>query len=197
MPRLSPGRRATQGRNRRWAAALAALLVLMSGVALAAAFSVISVTTRLEGNLYVADARIDYRFSPVALEALDNGVPLTVDVHVQVRRRSAWLWEDSLVDRHLRYSIRYQPLSERYLVAQLPEGFKKSFVSRESAIVALGELEGIPLLGQDRLKPGERYEVQLNASLDLEALPLPLRPMAYLRPSWKLSSGWSEWKLQP
>lgn len=188
---------ATQGRNWGSSGALAALMLLLSGVALAAAFTVTAVTTRLEGNLYVADARIDYRFSPVALEALDNGVPLTVDVHLQVRRRSAWLWEDSLVDRHLRYSIRYQPLSERYLVAQLPEGFKKSFVSREAAIVALGELEGIPLLGQDRLKPNERYEVQLNASLDLEALPLPLRPMAYLRPSWKLSSGWSEWKLRP
>jgi hypothetical protein len=188
---------ATQGRNWGSLGALVALMQLLSGVALAAAFTVGAVTTRLEGNLYVADARIEYRFSPVALEALDNGVPLTVDVHLQVRRRSAWLWEDSLVDRHLRYSIRYQPLSERYLVAQLPDGFKKSFVSREAAIVALGELEGITLLGQDRLKPNERYEVQLNASLDLEALPLPLRPMAYLRPSWKLSSGWSEWKLRP
>lgn len=181
-----------------WVFGLASLLLLVSGVAqAAAAFRVTALTSRLEGSLYVADTRIEYRFSDAALEALDNGVPLTVDVHIQVRRRSAWMWEESLVDRHLRYSIRYQPLSERYLVAQQPEGFKKSFVSRDAAIVALGELEGIPLLGSDRLKPTEQYEVQINASLDLEALPLPLRPMAYLRPSWKLSSGWSEWNLRP
>lgn len=184
-------------RGRAWTLAVTTLLLLASGFALAAAFRVTSLTPRLEGNQYVADAHIDYRFSDVALEALDNGVPLTLDVHIQVRRRSAWLWEDSLVDRHLRYSIRYQPLSERYLVTELPGGYRKSFVSRAAAITALGELEGIPLLGNDRLKPNEPYEVQINASLDLEALPLPLRPMAYLRPSWKLSSGWSEWSLLP
>lgn len=181
----------------KWALALAGWLLFVSDIAWAAAFSVKEVKTRLEGKAYVMEARIDYRFSETALEALDNGVPLTLDVHLQVRRKSAWMWEESLVDRHLRFMIRYQPLSERYLVVELPDGTKKSFVSRDAAIAALGELDGVPLLGRDRIDPNQRYEVELKAFLDIEALPLPLRPMAYLKPSWKLSSGWTEWSLQP
>jgi hypothetical protein len=184
------------GGTRRGRLTLGWILLLLAWAALAGAFSVTSVVTRPEGNLYLMDARIAYRFSEAALEALDNGVPLTVDVHLQVRQKSAWMWEESLVDRHLRYSIRYQPLSERYQVVELPDGAKKNFVSRDAAIVALGELDGVPLLGRDRIKPGQSYEIELLAALDIEALPLPLRPMAYLKPSWKLSSGWTEWALQ-
>ena len=181
----------------RTALPLTGLLLFLAGAAWAEGFSVTEVKTHLEGKVYVMEAQIDYRFSEAALEALDNGVPLTLDVHLQVRRKSAWMWEDSLVDRHLRYLIRYQPLSERYLVAELPDGPKQSFVSRAAAITALGELEGIPLLGSDRIKPDQLYQVELKTSLDIEALPLPLRPMAYLKPSWKLSSGWTEWSLRP
>ncbi len=184
-------------RSKPAALVVAALLLLFGSAAWAAAFSVSRVETRLEDNFYVLDARIDYRFSEAAQEALDNGVPLTIDVHLQVRREGAWLWEQSQVDRHLRFEIRYQPLSERYLVAVLPDGPKKSFVSRDSAIAALGELDGIPLIRSDAISPDKRYRVEIRASLDIEALPLPLRPLAYLKPSWKLSSGWTEWSLQP
>ncbi|MGD9299645.1 MAG: DUF4390 domain-containing protein, partial [Thiohalocapsa sp.] len=41
------------------------------------------------------------------------------------------------------------------------------------------------------------YEVQIRVSLDIEELPLPLRPMAYLYPSWKQSSKWTKWPLEP
>ena len=37
----------------------------------------------------------------------------------------------------------------------------------------------------------------LKIALDIEELPLPLRPTAYLLPSWKLSSGWTTWPLRP
>jgi hypothetical protein len=61
----------------------------------------------------------------------------------------------------------------------------------------LGELEGLDLLREASLDPDTEYEIQIRASLDIEELPLPLRPTAYLKPSWKLSSGWSKWPLTP
>ncbi|EGV18381.1 DUF4390 domain-containing protein [Thiocapsa marina] len=155
------------------------------------------VETRLVDDTFFMDALLDYRFSSEALDALENGVPLTILVQIQVRRVGAWLWEDSRVDLQLRYAIRYKPLSERYEVYRLPGDEGRSFVSRDAAMRALGEIADLALIGASSLDADTDYEIHIRASLDIEELPLPLRPMAYLKPSWKLSSGWSKWPLTP
>lgn len=173
------------------------LLVALPLWAAAAEFSVESVRTHIDEGAYLLDARIDYDFSADALEALDNGVPLTIEMHVQVRREDAWIWEDSLADIQLRYAIRYKPLSEQYEVYRLPGDRGRGFISREAAIAALGEVKDLQLVNADRLEGGEKYEVQIKVELDIEELPLPLRPMAYLSPSWNLGSAWTKWPLLP
>lgn len=180
---------------------LAALLLVCALAAAgpaAAELSVRDVRTRNDDGMLVMGASIDYGFSEDALEALDNGVPLTLEVHVQLRSSDAWVWDDSLVDQRLRYVIRYRPLSERYLVSQLPGDGGRSYVTRDAAIAALGEIEGLQLVSKERLwEEDGPFEIQIKASLDIEELPLPLKPMAYLLPSWKLSSGWTVWPLKP
>jgi len=161
-----------------------------------AEFRVRKVETPLVDDSYYLKAQIDYGFSSAALEALDNGVPLTIEVHVQVRAADAWLWDESLLDQRLRYRIHYKPLSERYQVTQLPGAGGRSFVTRDAAIRALGEIHGLQLVGRQRLDPELDYEIHIKAALDTEELPLPLRPMAYLLPSWQLSSGWTSWPLR-
>ena len=158
-------------------------------------FKIKQVQIQREGAQYVLSAAVQFDFSKTALEALENGVPLTLVFHLQVRRTKAWLWEDSLLDQQLRYAIRYKPLSDRYEVYRLPGTTGKDFVTRDAAIRALGELTKIQLVSQDALEPDQAYEVQLKVLLDIEELPLPLRPMAYLKPSWQHSSGWSKWPL--
>ncbi len=166
----------------------------------AAEFIVTAVQTRTEGKMLVMDADIDYGFSEEALEALDNGVPLILEVHIQLRCVDDWVWEQSLVDQRLRYAIRYKPLSERYLVSRLPtDGSTGSdYVTRDAAIAALGKIEGLPLVPEERLRKADGpFRLWVKAFLDPEGLPLPLRPIAYLFPAWKLSSGWTRWPLQP
>ena len=160
-------------------------------------FVVKEVRTRLDQGVYVLDADIEFGFSPEALEALDNGVPLTVELRFQVRSADAWIWDDSAADLRLRYAVRYKPISGRYEVYRLPGDRGRSFVSREAAIAALGEIRGVQVVSKDRLEPDLAYLVYLKVELDIEELPLPLRPMAYLRPAWKLRSSWTEWPLTP
>jgi hypothetical protein len=184
------------GRRTRLALVLTLITTLLPLRAVAE-FEVAEVETRLVNGTYVLDAQIDYDFSERALEALDNGVPLTVEVHIQVRPEDDWIWDNSLIDQRLRYRIRYKPLSDRYLVSQLPGESGRTYVTRDAAVSALGEIKNLQLLDQTRLNPDESYEVQMRASLDIEELPLPLRPMAYLYPSWKQSSAWTKWPLKP
>ncbi len=174
---------------------LAVLWALAAADQGAADFHIERVATRVEGDTLYVDATIDYSFSEGAVEALDNGVPLTLVVHIQLRRAGDWVWNDSLVDQRLRYVIRYKPLSERYLVSRLP-GEGTSYVTRDAAIAALGEIEGLQLASLDRLREETGpFELHVKAFLDIEELPVPLRPLAYLLPSWKLSSGWTKWPL--
>jgi hypothetical protein len=153
-------------------------------------------TTLSEGNYYL-HIQVDYSLSETALEALDNGVPLTLAMRIQVRAKGAWIWERSLVDLTQLSMIHYKPLSDLYGVTHLPHGPRRSFVTRAAAIAALGEVEDLPLVEHSQLDPKEQYFIHVKVSLDIEALPLPLRPTAYLTPSWNLSSGWTKWPLTP
>lgn len=187
--------------------ALLAPKVLGRLVLIAAAFSVATaladgikvsrVKTRLQGNEYLLDARIDYEFSEKVEEALENGVPLRMDVQLQIVRDGAWFWERPVLNRHLRHQIRFQPLSKLYKVTDVKRELEQNFATREAAISFLGEISDHVLVDKSLLEEGESYLVRLRASLDIGALPLPLRPFAYLSPSWNLSSGWSRWPLKP
>lgn len=174
-----------------------AVIACCSFNAMADGFAVTRVGAELKDGGYYLDVQAVYEFSDSALEALEHGVPLTLEVRAQVRREGAWIWEENLVERRQLFLIRYQPLSELYQVVRQPDGPKQSFVTQAAAIAALGEIEDLWLLERERLEPDEKYLVKVKVALDIEALPLPLRPVAYLKPSWDLSSGWSRWPLEP
>lgn len=163
----------------------------------AEAFEIDSLSTRLRDGVYRLDARIEYEFSEAALEALTNGVPLYLDVQAQVRRTDAWFWERPAVDRHLRFMIRFLPLSELFLVRDLERDRQQNFATRRAAVSALGEVSDVELIAASELAEGVDYEVRLRASLDISALPLPVQPLAYLSSDWDLSSGWRTWPLKP
>ncbi|MBB1125411.1 DUF4390 domain-containing protein [Thiospirillum jenense] len=176
------------------------LIALLGGVTIIYAaqdFHIDSVRTYRIENQYFLNATVQYRFNPQALDALDNGVPLTLQIQIQVRRNDAWIWEESLADLQLYYQIRYKPLSKAYLITNLADQTQRSYISRDAAINALGELTDVPLLTQNRLNTRRDYTVQVRVSLDIEALPLPLRPMAYLHPTWQQTSEWTRWPLTP
>jgi hypothetical protein len=169
----------------------------LSQPALAEAFEVEGLTAREVEGAYLMEASIRYRFSDEALEALESGVPLTLEVHIQLRREGAWIWEADLVDARLRYRVLYQALHGLYQVTDLASGTQQYFATREAAFTALGRVRDVQLIRVEKLQRGETYRLSLRSSLDIEALPLPLRPLAYLSPAWNLSSEWSLWRLQP
>jgi len=175
---------------------LLALLLLTPALSQAAEFQITNQNCRALDEAFVMDASIDFDFSNKALEALQNGVPLTLEIHLQVRRKGAWLWEKDLLDYKMRYQIRYHALASVYQVIDLQSSTKQSFVTREVAISALGDIQGLPVIGRSRLDKGKTYNIELRASLDVDSLPLPLRPMAYISPDWNLSSEWSSCQIR-
>ena len=158
-------------------------------------FAVEHAALRTAGELYVADARIECRFSDDSLEAMRNGVPLTVVVEIEVRRKRGRWWDETLAASELGYRMESNVLTGRYRIRNLHDGQMRNFRSLDEMIEALGDLRSIPVIGRDRLSGGERYTARIRVRLDIEALPSPLRPIAYLSPDWRLDSGWFEWRI--
>lgn len=174
------------------------LAVLSNGAgAVAAEFEVARLSVAEEKGRYLVDAEIDYRFPDEAMEALENGVPIVLEVHVQLRREGAWIWEKDRVDIRLRYEIRYLALASLYRITDLQTNTWQSFVTPQSAMSALGSIHRLPLIERASLKAGDRYTVSVESYLDIESLPLPMRPTAYLNPAWHLSSQRRTWRLEP
>jgi hypothetical protein len=175
-------------RRLRWWSLLWLWLLPLAGIA--AEFQITRLQCPLEDDYYRLRAEIDYQFSPEALEALENGVRLTLELHIQIRQRDAWVWQEDFKATRLRYTLRYHALSSLYQLEELGAGQRQNFATLEAALKTLGTLEGLPLVKASQLAPATPYVARLKTSLDLDALPLPLRPLAYLSPSWNLSSGW-------
>ncbi|MFN5746619.1 MAG: DUF4390 domain-containing protein [Methylococcaceae bacterium] len=146
---------------------------------------------------FVLAADIDYRFNPPAIEALENGIPLTLAVNLIIRReRPFWLDETIANERRL-IEIRYHPLAKSFQITDQASGAAQNFASLSTLLDTLNHLRGWSVLADDQLNPATAYLASLSISLDIESLPLPLRAVAYLSPEWHLSSPAYEWSVKP
>lgn len=173
------------------------LIALVLAFPARADFRVEEAETSLEQSVYTLDAEIDIDFSDQALEALRNGVPLTVVLDIEVTRKRAWWMDESVAHLEQRYRIWYHALSDQYLLRNLNSSAQYSFQSLGRALRALGTVEGLPILDEELVDASQHYEVSLRARLDIESLPSPLRPLAYVSPGWRLASPWYTWPLAP
>lgn len=152
--------------------------------------------TSVVNDVYVLNAEIDYHFNDEVLEALENGVPLTLEVDIEILRPRQWMWNETFTSLRQRYRLLYHALTQQYLVKNINSDIQYNFPTQQAAITALGTITDLPLLDKRLLEPGEQYLARMRANLDLESLPTPLRLLAYLSPQWHLDSEWFTWPLQ-
>jgi len=176
---------------------LMVMLMLLTVNAVAGGVDVRDVTLWESDNSYLLDADIDYFPTDTVIEALKNGIPLTFEVIVKVRESDSWLgwFERALTKRKIRFQLRYRPLSSLYEISSDRNQNQRNFVSWKSLFSNLGELRQIAIVDTGELDVQKKYRVEIKAELDINSLPLPMRPMAYIDSDWDMSSGWSEWPL--
>ncbi len=181
----------------------AVAVILLGSVALAqdpveraGYFEVRSASTELVGGVHMLDARLQLVLSSEALNALNSGVPLTIEAQMQfIRSRRFYL---DAVDAELafRFELEYRPISQRYIVRNLNTGNQDSFSTLYSALNNLGRIQRLPVIDESLLIPGRDYRVRLRALLATEQYSAPLRLLFFWRDEWQLKSEWYEWKLE-
>jgi hypothetical protein len=149
----------------------------------------------LQGDSYVLNANMDYQLSARAKEALQNGVPLFWDIHIKTLQQRDYFLDKMLMNTGIRYRIQYHALLDMYRVRNEGNGELYSFPTLSAAFDLMSTIHDFRVMDKALYASGKRYLVGIKVTLDRDALPLPLRPVAYTNPQWYLSSDWTLWPL--
>jgi hypothetical protein len=141
-------------------------------------------------------ADLSHQLSEAALEALQNGVGLEVIAEAElVRERILW-WDEILSIATRRLLLEYHALANQYVLRDLLLDTSQTFRSLPPMLDELNAVRDLRVGADSLLAKGQTYRVRLRTRLDIESLPAPLRPMAYVSDAWQLSSGWRSWALE-
>jgi Domain of unknown function (DUF4390) len=157
---------------------------------------IINAETALLGDDYVLTANIDYQLSEKAIEALNNGVSLFWTYQFKVEEQRDYLWNNALVEKNFRYRIQYHALLKMYRVINESNGAVDNFSTLQAALDLLSTLRDYRLIEKPNISDKESYVAGMKITFERDALPLPLRPIAYTNPQWYLSSDWYLWPLK-
>ena len=143
---------------------------------------------------------LDMNLSARSEEALNKGIPLDVVIDLALLEDRRLLWDRVVTDRTLHRRIQFHALSGQYLVssADVDADEFARFPTAQAALTyagALNELD-IRLPKKKDIDPGRRYWLRLRVQLDIETLPSPLRPLAYVTPAWHHNTGWIRREVQ-
>ena len=160
-------------------------------------FQILAAETKLKEQVYQLDANLDLEFSDDALEALRSGVPLIVLVNIEVLKHRSWWWNKTVAELEQGYLVLYHALSEKYIIHNLNSGAQQNYISLNAALHSLSNINNFPLIDKNLLDEDDDYYVRLRVYLDIESLPAPMRPIAYISSQWQLESDWFSWPLKP
>ena len=182
-------------------AVLVCLLLLLNGLFSkpihAEGFRVLAAETKLKDHVFQLEANLDLKFSADALDALRSGVPLIVLINIEVLKDRNWWFDKTVAKLEQGYLLLYHALSEKYIIHNLNSGSQINFSNLNAALHSLGNIQDFPLIDKNLLDKDDNYYVRLRTYLDIESLPAPMRPIAYISSQWQLESEWFSWPLKP
>lgn len=169
---------------------------LIASPAFAEGFSIKSAETHLQNNVFQLNTDMQLNFSEDSLDALHSGVPLIILFNIEVFKDRNWWWDKNIAELEQGYLLLYHALSEKFIIHNLNSGSQKNYRSLTTALYALSHLRDLPILDANLLEKDNDYYARIRVYLDIESLPAPMRPIAYISSQWQLQSDWYTWQLK-
>jgi hypothetical protein len=160
-------------------------------------FEVRSADLDLKDGVYHLNARIDLPVSDAVRRGLAEGVPLTVELHLDIERVRQLLPNSRVAELTQHYHLQYNAVSARYILRNDNSGQQESLGTVDAAIEQLSEVHGLPVLDKALLVPDRRYEANVRAKVDYGTVPFTLRLVMFWVSDWHRESDWYTWTLQP
>ena len=159
-------------------------------------FDVRSAKSVLIDQTHVLDARLQLFLSDEALNALNSGVPLTIELIIEFIRVRRFMPDDKEIELSFQFELEYKPLSQRYIVRDTVNDTQDSYATLFSALNRLGRIQNLFLVNDNELSNDSSYRMRLQALLSTKQYSAPLRMLFFWRSQWDIKSEWYEWQLQ-
>ena len=180
-------------------AAMAAMLWIrpLHADGLEGRFEVRSADLQLKDGVYHLNAHMDLPVSDAVRRGLAEGVPLTVELDLNIERVRQLLPNSKVADLTQRYHLQYNAVSARYVLRNDNSGQQESLSTVDAAIEQLSEVRGLPVLDRALIAVDRRYEANVRAKVDYGSVPFSLRVVMFWVNDWHRESDWYTWTLQP
>jgi Domain of unknown function (DUF4390) len=184
------------------AAAMAAMVAMLwirplHADGLEGRFEVRSADLQLKDGVYHLNAHMDLPVSDAVRRGLAEGVPLTVELDLNIERVRQLLPNSKVADLTQRYHLQYNAVSARYVLRNDNSGQQESLSTVDAAIEQLSEVRGLPVLDRALIAADRRYEANVRAKVDYGSVPFSLRVVMFWVNDWHRESDWYTWTLQP
>ncbi len=160
-------------------------------------FEVRSANLELKDGVYHLDARFDLPVSDAVRRGLADGVPLSLELDIDIERVRQWAPNSRVAELTQRYRLQYNAVSARYILRNDNSGQQESVGTLDAALDVLSEVRGLPVLDKSLIQDGRRYEVSLRAKLDYGSVPFSLRVLMFWVSEWHRESDWYTWIFRP
>ncbi len=187
--------RRKKNRLSKYNASLFLLLLTLSANAFAD-FRITEGFSQLKGDTLRTQAAFDLSIGQDPLDALNNGIPLTLAVEMVLFRERAWLPNEKIAQWQFLYEINYHALSGRYVVSEQDSDEYTSFSTVNAALQAVGQFSNNwDTSGSVTPNDDQEYFVKLRVRLDLTPLPAPIKLISHVARQWRQNSGWEQWSV--
>ncbi|HMH28265.1 MAG TPA: DUF4390 domain-containing protein [Steroidobacteraceae bacterium] len=164
---------------------------------LAGRFEVRSADLELQDGVYHLNARIDLPISEAVRHGLVEGVPLTLEVDLDIERVRQLLPNSRVAELTQRYRLQYNAVTARYILRNENSGQQESMGTVDEAIAHLSEVHSLPALDRALIAADRRYEGRVRARIDFGTVPFTLRLLMFWVSDWHRESDWYAWTFQP
>ncbi len=164
---------------------------------LAGRFEVRSADLELKDGVYHLNARIDLPISEAVRRGLVEGVPLTLEVDLDIERVRQLLPNSRVAELTQRYRLQYNAVSARYILRNENSGQQESLGTVDDAVAHLSEIHSLPALDKALIAADRRYEGRVKARIDFGTVPFTLRLLMFWVSDWHRESDWYAWTFQP
>ena len=166
---------------------------LMSGVAQADP-TMVNIGVQATEELLVIDGELIDAFSEKMEEAIESGVPITLNYYVELRKKVA-VFRDSIIGKNTIHStVQYDSLKNIYKCSLSGKGVKRR-VQTQSKYECQGlivSLKDIPLAPLYKLEPNEKYYVRIKAEMEADEFMFPFNYLLFFVPFDGFETPWSE-----
>lgn len=205
---MNAPRATTFGLNRCWATLpgrLACLWLALSALwmqptwadGLEGRFEIRTASLELKDSVYQMNSRLALPISESVRRAMAEGVPLSLELDLNIKRVRQLLPNSTIAELTQRYHLQYNAVSARYILKNDNSGQQESLGTLDAALEQLADIKNLPVLDKALIQPDRRYEANLRAKVDFGTVPFTLRLLMFWVSDWHRDSDWYAWTFQP